>query len=138
MISAISGRGEVVFRIVEGAIDSERFIEFLGALIQDARNKIFLVVDNLRVHHARKVKEWLCGKEARIELIFLPLYAPESNPDEYLNRDFKTALRTGPISRNKDKLLEKALSFMQRIASLPNHVMAYFRRSAAAYSAQGI
>lgn len=138
MISAISGRGEVVFRIVEGTIDSERFIEFLAALIQDARNKIFLVVDNLRVHHARKVKEWLCGKEARIELVFLPPYAPESNPDEYLNRDFKTALRTGPISRNKDELLEKALSFMQRIASLPNHVMAYFRHPAAAYAAQGI
>jgi len=140
MISAISARGEMAFRIMEGTINTERFIEFLEALIQDAANKhkIFLVVDNLRVHHASKVREWLCGKEAQIELVFLPPYAPESNPDEYLNRDFKTALRTGPISRNTDELLEKALSFMKRIESLPNHVMAYFRHPAAAYAAHGI
>jgi transposase len=84
------------------------------------------------------LKEWLCGKEAQIELVFLPPYAPESNPDEYLNHDFKTALRTGPLSRNIDELLEKAKSFMKRIASLPDHVMAYFRHPAAAYAAQGI
>lgn len=138
MISAISARGEIAFRIVEGSINTERFIEFLEALIQDVANKIFLVVDNLRVHHARKVKDWLCGKETQIELVFLPPYAPESNPDEYLNRDFKTALRTGPVSHNTDELLEKAMSFMKRIASLPGHVMAYFRHPAAAYAAQGI
>jgi transposase len=34
--------------------------------------------------------------------------APESNPDGYLNRDFETALRTGPISHDKASLLEKA------------------------------
>ena len=117
-----------------GRLDQHRALHrFLEALIQDVANKIFLVVDNLRVHHARKVKDWLCGKETQIELVFLPPYAPESNPDEYLNRDFKTALRTGPVSHNTDELLEKAMSFMKRIASLPGHVMAYFRHPAAAY-----
>lgn len=75
------------------------------------------------MHHARKVKEWLCGKEARIELVFLPSYAPESNPDEYLNRDFKTALRTDPISRNREELLEKAHVFhaAHRQLAKPRH-----------------
>jgi transposase len=138
MISAISARGEVAFKIVEGAINTERFIEFLGSLLQDAKRKIFLVVDNLRVHHARKVKEWLADKNDKIELIFLPPYAPESNPDEYLNRDFKTALRNGPVSHDKTSLLEKATAFMKKLGTLPDHVMAYFRHPAAAYAAQGI
>lgn len=90
------------------------------------------------MHHAGKVKEWLCGKEARIELVFLPPYAPESNPDEYLNRDFKTALCTGPVSRNTDELLQKAMAFMKRIANLPDHIRAYFRHPAAAYATKGI
>ena len=72
MISAISARGEIAFRIVEGSIDTERFIEFLEALVRDVSRKIFLVVDHLRVHHARKVKAWLQGKEKRIELAILP------------------------------------------------------------------
>ncbi|QSA98503.1 transposase [Methylococcus sp. EFPC2] len=86
MISALSARGELMFKIVEGSINTERFIDFLAALIEGAPRKIFLVVDNLRVHHPKKVTEWLAGKESQIEieLVFLPPYAPESNLDEYL------------------------------------------------------
>jgi transposase len=138
MISAISARGEVAFKIVEGAIHTDRFIEFLEGLVQDARQKIFLIVDNLRVHHAKKVTAWLSDKKDKIELIFLPPYAPESNPDEYLNRDFKTALRTGPVSHDKASLLEKATAFMNRLAAMPEHVMRYFRHPSAADAAHGI
>ena len=138
MISAISPRGEVAFQMVEGGIDADRFIAFLAALIQDAPKKIYLVVDNLRVHHAKVVTAWLADKKDRIELAFLPPYTPESNPDEYLNRDFKTALRTGPVSHDKQSLLEKANAFMNRLATLPEKVMAYFRHPAAAYAASYI
>lgn len=138
MISAISARGECAFQIVEGSINTARFLEFLGRLIAGATRKIFLVVDNLRVHHAKLVSEWLQDKQDRIELVFLPPYAPESNPDEYLNRDFKTALRSGPVSQNATELLEKAQAFMNRIATLPNHVASYFKHPAAIYAAQGI
>lgn len=138
MISAISARGEVAFQIVEGSINTARFLEFLARLIEGATRKIFLVVDNLRVHHARQVSDWLSDKRDRIELVFLPPYAPESNPDEYLNRDFKTALRSGPVSKSTEELLEKAHAFMNRIAALPNHVAAYFKHPSAAYAAQGI
>jgi len=134
MISAISPRGEVAFRIVEGSINAERFLEFLGALIEGAPKKIYLVVDNLRVHHARLVKAWLADKTDRIELVFLPPYAPEFNPDEYLNRHFKTALRTGPVSHDKESLLQKAMAFMQALSTLPQTVSAYFRHPSAAYA----
>ncbi len=105
---------------------------------EDATRKIFLVVDNLRVHHAKQVSEWLQDKSDRIELVFLPPYALESNPDEYRNRDFKTALRNEPVSQNAEELLEKAQAFMNRIAALPHHVAAYFKHPAAIYAVQGI
>jgi len=138
MISAISARGEVSFRIVEDTINAERFIQFLAGLIHHADRKIYLVVDNLRVHHAKKVQAWMVGREHQIELVYLPPYAPESNPDEYLNRDFKTALRTGPASRTTEALMQKATAFMNRISSLPEHVMSYFRHPSAQYAAMGI
>ena len=138
MISAISPRGEVGFRIVEGTINAERFKEFLAALIEEAKRKIFLVVDNLRVHHATLVKEWLADKTDKIESVFLPPHAPESNPDEYPNRHFKTALRTGAVSHDKKTLLENATTFMRQLATMPEMVKAYFRHPAAAYAAQGI
>lgn len=138
MISAISARGEIAFQIVEGAINTDRFIAFLALLLQQIEGKIFLVVDNLRVHHARKVSEWLADKKDRIELVFLPPYAPEANPDEHLNRDFKTALRSGPESHDRASLLEKAMAFMAALRHLPERVRAYFRHPCASYATQGI
>ncbi len=138
MISAISPRGEVAFRIVDGSINADRFIEFLAALIEGAPRKIILVVDNLRVHHAKVVTEWLADRTDQIELAFLPPYNPEANPDEYLNHDFKTALRSGPVSHNRESLLEKALAFMTRLTTWPERVRAYFQHPAARYAASAI
>lgn len=82
MISAMSSRGEVAVRIVDGTVNAARFMEFLAALIEGAPRQIILVVDNRRVHHATVVRAWLTGKTDGIELAFLPPYHPEANPDE--------------------------------------------------------
>lgn len=97
---------------MEDTINAERFISLLEGLIQHANRKIYLVVDNLRVHHAKKVQAWMLGREHQIELMFLPSYAPNSNPDEILHDDVKTALRTGPASGTTETLLHSATAFM--------------------------
>lgn len=135
MISAITNRGEISFQIVEGSINTERFIEFLERLLQTAGAKVFLIVDNLRVHHAKLVREWLAERKDRIEVFYLPPYAPEANPDEYLNHDFKTSLRLEPPSRNDDSLLSKAKRIMNRIAELPDRIRSYFQHPHATYAA---
>lgn len=38
--------------------DADRFIAFLRRLIKDAEQKAFLIVDNLKVHHAKKITAW--------------------------------------------------------------------------------
>jgi transposase len=43
--------------------------------------KIFVVVDNYKIHKAKAVEAWLL-KHARIELVFLPTYCPRANPIE--------------------------------------------------------
>jgi len=85
MIAAVSNRGLMRFMLYEGALDVERFLAFLRRLVKDARQKVFLIVDNLKVHHARKVKAWVASHAHEVELFYLPAYAPEHNPDEYLN-----------------------------------------------------
>lgn len=138
MISAISAKGEIAFKIIDGGFNAERFIEFLDALIADATRKIILIVDNLKVHKAAIVKEWLKDKSDRIELAFLPPYAPESNPDEYLNSDFKTNLRLGAVSENREQLLEKANAFMSKLATWPERVQSYFQHPSAKYASQPV
>jgi len=53
--------------IIDEAFNADRLIEFLQALIKDTGKKVFLIVDNLRVHHAKPVKAWLAEHSGQIE-----------------------------------------------------------------------
>jgi len=135
MISAITNQGLVRFSCFEGAIDAERFIVFLKGLIQDAQRKVFLIDDNLRVHRANHVREWVAENTEKIELFYLPPYAPQLNPDKYLNRDLKSPIRTGPIAKTAAALLEAARTCMeQRIAAMPDRVRSYFSHEHVRYA----
>jgi transposase len=62
-------------------------------LTKDAGRKVFLILDNLKVHHSKVVKAWLEKHREKIEAFYLPSYSPELNPYEYL----KTVSRVGSI-----------------------------------------
>lgn len=136
MISAITNQGLVRFSFFDGAIDADRFILFLSDLVKDAQRKVFLIVDNLRVHHANRVRDWVADNAEKIELFYLPPYAPELNPDEYLNRDLKTAIRSGAISKTATALLQKARAYMEHIAAMPDRVRSYFSHEHVRYASQ--
>jgi transposase len=56
----------------------------MSKLIENKEQKVFLILDNLRVHHSKIVKQWAEDNKEKIELFYLPSYSPEKNPDEYL------------------------------------------------------
>lgn len=94
-------------------MNTDLFIGFMGRLIADSKEKVFLILDNLKVHHAKLVTAWSAEGKDQIEVFYLLPYSPEINPDEYLNRDFKTVLRTSDRAPNKKVLLQKATTFME-------------------------
>lgn len=70
MISAITNQGKVRFRFFEGTMNADVLIDFLMRLVRDATRKVLLILDNLRVHHAKPVKEWL-KEHARMIEVFI-------------------------------------------------------------------
>ena len=60
-------------------MNTEKLINFMTRLIADSKKKVFLVLDNLRVHHAKLVQFWVEEHKDRIDLFFLPPYSPEYN-----------------------------------------------------------
>jgi len=135
MISAVSNRGLMRFMLYDGALNAARFLTFLGRLIKDAKQKVFLVVDNLKVHHAKKVKAWAERHRHAIELFYLPAYAPEHNPDEYLNNDVKQKLRQRPQPDSKEELVASTRTVMRAIQRSPARVRSYFRPDPVKYAA---
>jgi len=134
MISSISSQGTVRFMCYEKALNSKIFITFLKRLINGRRKKVFLIVDNLKVHHSGPVTQWLENHSNEIELFFLPSYSPEKNPDEYLNRDLNQAVSNKPPARDKSQLQTQMTSFMKKIQKTPSKVMSYFKNSNVQYA----
>ncbi len=73
---------------------------------------------------------WVVERKGHIELFFLPIYAPELNPDEYLNGDLKT--NTDRPARNQQEQEERVLSVPELY---PQKMRAYFRHPCIAYAA---
>lgn len=66
IISTVTNQGKVRWKMFEGAIHADVLIDFLKRLVKDAGRKVFLILDNLKVHPARKAKAWLADHEKQI------------------------------------------------------------------------
>lgn len=69
VMSTATNRGQVRWKVFEGAMNADLLIDFLRWLIKDMRSKkVFLVLDNLKVHHTTPVKAWLAEHVDQIEV----------------------------------------------------------------------
>jgi len=135
MISAVNNQGKVRFRVFEGTMNADLLIDFCKRLIKGAGRKIYLILDNLRVHHAKVFKAWLAKHTDDIEVFYLPAYSPELNPDEYLNCDLKAGVHSGKPARDKTQLKKKVLSHMRMLQKKPARVARYFEHEKIRYAA---
>jgi transposase len=70
MISSVSRGGALEFSLYRKGLDSDKFIDFLEKQVKHATKKIYLIVDNLRVHKSKKVLAWAREHKTQIELFF--------------------------------------------------------------------
>src|SRR4051795_1234156 len=135
MIAAVSDRGLVRFMLYEGALNADLFLDFLRRLVRDAGRKVVLVVDDLKVHKAGKVRAWLESHAHEIELVYLPPYAPDHDPVEHLDNDLKQQLRQQPQPDSEDELIRNARSVLCSIQRSPVRVRAYLKPEPVRYAA---
>ena len=86
IISAVSNKGTLRFSVFEGGFNQDVMIDFLARLVRDAQRKVIVIADGHPAHKGAKLKRWLAAHAGECELVLLPAYAPELNPDEVLNR----------------------------------------------------
>jgi transposase len=136
MISTITNEGKLRFMLYDGKMTGALFVVFLTRLLAGASRKIFLIVDRLKVHESQEVQVWLYAHRDRLEVVGLPRYTPERNPDEYLNNDVKGNLNADGPAADRQELTGKMRSFMHRLGKLPAHIKAYFEHPQVAYAGQ--
>jgi transposase len=72
------------FRLFPGAIKGPQVIEFLHALGRQIRQKVLVIWDGLPAHRSKLVRDYVDSLKGAIQLEYLPAYAPELNPTEYI------------------------------------------------------
>ena len=88
-ISGVSTKGRLYILVRAGTIATPQVLVFLRHLLRHVRGRIILVWDNVNPHKAVAVKTFVQEHRHRLMLEYLPAYAPELNPDEWVWRYLK-------------------------------------------------
>ncbi|MDB5313258.1 MAG: putative transposase [Gemmataceae bacterium] len=67
------------------------------------------------------------ARRDRIELFYLPQYAPALNATEYLNNDLKGQVNAAGLPDDKGELRSRVQQFMHKLRWLSQHVQNHFK-----------
>jgi transposase len=134
-ISAVNASGAFWAATYTGKLDANTFVLFLRNFMKGRRSKVFLVVDGHPAHRANVVKKYILETEGRLELHFLPPYAPDLNPDEFVWNYMKsTGVSKKPLKKN-ESLRERVEQDSATISLDPILIASFFLAESVVYTA---
>jgi transposase len=102
VISAVSMQGAFWCQVYTHTLKQGEFISFLKDFMIGQRGKVFLVLDSHPAHIANSVKNYVQSTQGQLELHFLPPYAPDLNPDEFVCNYLKgNGVAKKPLRQNE-------------------------------------
>ena len=132
-VSAVSSTGAFRYATYSGKLDTEFFVAILKLLIKRMRRPIFFVLDGHPVHRAGGVKKFIASMKGQVELHFLPPYAPDLNPDEFVwNHIKKHGLSKKPLRRN-ESLQKRVEQDLRNLENNPKLLRSFFKAKSVGY-----
>jgi transposase len=133
-ISAVNARGAFWYNVYSGRLNAGSFVQFLKDFLRGRRRPVILVLDRHPAHAARRVAEFVRSLGGRLELHFLPGYAPELNPDEFVWSYLKTqGVSKKPLWRD-ESLRARVEADLAHIKARPALVRSFFQAASVAYA----
>jgi len=133
-ISAVNARGAFWYDVYSGRFNAGRFTWFLRKFMKRQRRPVMLVVDGHPAHRARMVSTMVQEMKGQLELHFLPGYAPELNPDEFVWNYLKNeGVSKKPLKKN-ESLRRRVRSDLAKIKRRPALVRSFFGAPSVAYT----
>ena len=133
MVSAVSPRGELHFKVHETGIRQEEFLEFCQMLVADEGRPVFLIVDNSQVHRSKILKAHAEQSNGMLTIFFLPPYSPDLNPDEWVWKNVKHDNLGRASAKNEGELAQFAIAALAKLKALPSKVRNFFGDPALEY-----
>lgn len=116
-MSAITGSGQLLFRLHDKRITSEEVIEFLGQMLKHhPRRHLVVVMDQAPPHTSHRTQDFIAS-QTRLHVFNLPRYSPDWNPDEKVWNHLKYQELEGHQARTKEQLKALANEKLTNMAS---------------------
>src|SRR5215471_4318358 len=133
--SAVNALGAFWYEIYTERLNASKFVELLGNFMRRRKGRIFLVLDRHPTHMSKLVSRYVKSLKGRLELHFLPGYAPELNPDEFVwNHLRQQGVSKTPLRQN-ESLKKRVESDLAEVKSRPRLVRSFFCAPSVAYTA---
>jgi len=134
VISAVTASGAFWCQIYTERLNAQRFVQFLRQFMHGRSSKVYLVVDGHPAHKANVVKSLIKEMKGKLGLYFLPPYAPDLNPDEFVWAHMKThGLSKQPLRKN-ESLKERVAGDLAVIQGNRQLVRSFFGAESVAYT----
>jgi len=131
LLSAIAGITwwSFYFRLFPGPIKGPQIVEFLTHLQRHLRGKLLVIWDGLPAHRSRVVRDYVAARRRRITLEYLPGYAPELNPVEYVWGYWKHHELPNLCPKTFGQLSQHARAALRRMRRRPTLVAAFWQQA---------
>ena len=134
VISAVTASGAFWCQIYTERLNAQLFVQFLREFMRSRSGPVYLVVDGHPAHKANAVKSLIKELKGKLELYFLPPYAPDLNPDEFVWAYMKTnGVSKKPLRKN-ESLKERVESDLASIKGNRQLVKSFFGAESVAYT----
>jgi transposase len=133
-ISAVSARGAFWYEIYTARLNAAGFIALLAHFLRRRSGKVFLVLDGHPAHRAKVVAQYVQRLRGRLELHFLPGYAPELNPDEFVWNHLKRQGVSKTPLRRDESLRRRVHADLAAIKARPALVRSFFHAPSVVYT----
>ena len=133
MLAVISPQGFMNWMVFEDSFTSKKCVEFLGRIIRQIKQKVFLILDNHRVHHSKKVKNYVEKHKDLLEIFYLPAYCPDMNPQELVNQDVKANANNFRALKALKDLMINLRYYLTKIQFNESKIRNYFTKKEVRY-----
>ena len=134
VLIALLPTGEHGFLVYRERFRAPVLIDFLESLDRQCGERpMDIVMDNHSVHKCKAVKEWFAQRSPRLRAVFLPPYAPETNPVELANNDLKTNWLSPLRPRTPEELDDGLRTYDEILTQDRDRVRSFFEAEQTKY-----
>jgi len=134
-ISALSNKGGFWYHVYNGKFTGDKCVECFKRFLRNRKSPVILIVDGHPVHKSKKVMKYIESMEGRLEIVFLPPYAPDLNPDELVWNQMRNVGTSKKPLKKGESLMDRAILDLKNIKRNKKLIRSFFEEKTVSFAA---